>query len=739
MRLETIAARSHCLRKYIEPILAELEAKGTIARLPGGYWGAAGKAQSVTGQFLASLSGGGGKVRVTDPPDFAHKEIYISPFQTGGAWHKDIVRVLLPAPVSGGKGKISRILERTQKEIPCLLETRHKYSLLFRPADAHLTARFKVPASEGKGMHTGDLAILSPIREISRDEWEAAIVRKCGPAERISAQEAIVKVNQQAPGEFPALALEQARCLPVAPSEEDMKDREDLRNLPFVTIDGADARDFDDAIYVEKTNDGYLLRVAIADVSHYVRPDEREGSLDAEALARGNSWYFPRSVEPMLPEALSNGLCSLRPDEDRLAMLAEIPFDKDGNPGKPRFAPIAMRSRGRLIYDDVSRYFETGQGVRPDLRPMLDNARELYELLAKKRRERGTLDFFLPEPAYQFDSEGKLLGMGTAERGDANMLIEEFMIAANEAVARHLEEKKAGFLYRVHPEPEKEKLTRLFETLRRTAVESLPPDISTEPESEAIQKILARAAGTPEEYIVNRLCLRSMGQARYQPHNIGHFGLASKSYCHFTSPIRRYADLLVHRALKADLGSKDQQIPDEAGLEQIGEQLNGLERRAIECEREIAKRLACIALEDKIGQEFKGTISGVTDFGVFVELDEMPVEGLIRMSELRDDWYQADESGQRLIGARTGRIWRLGQPVSVRVASVDLEKQDICLAPVAPNPREKTRTRKSRSAPAERRAKIIPFSGSGRPGAKSNAKFKSRPETTKRVKKPGKI
>lgn len=684
IRLEAILAmtggRPH--RKRIEAMLREMADRGLITRVTGNRWSVPAQPTAVSGQFMASLSGGG-KVRIPGSEKSHEREIFIPASQTGDAWHKDIVRVLL-SPAGEGKGRIIEVLERNLKEIPCVLESSNKKFMYFMPADAHIHARFRVPSAPDRKIAPGDLAILLPLEKAGAHEWNAAIARMCGPAERISAQETIVKINQKAPGPFPELAIEQARALPKEPTETDMANRDDLRHIQFVTIDGADARDFDDAIHVEKTEHGYLLRVAIADVSHYVRPDTRPGSLDDEALKRGNSWYFPTSVEPMLPKELSNGLCSLRPEEDRLAMVVEIPFDKAGNPGEARFTPAVIRSSARLVYEDVEKYFKTGAGVPDKNRAMLDEALGLYRLLAARRRERGTLDFFLPEPKYEFDKDGKLTGMRVAERSDANMLIEEFMIAANEAVARHLEARHAHLLYRVHPRPEAEKLDRLFDTLRRTSVESLPDDLGSfsDPNPEAIQKILAKAAGTPEEFVVNRLCLRSMAQARYQPENIGHFGLASKSYCHFTSPIRRYADLLVHRALKADLGHRDQEIPDKEALAEIGDQLNGLERRAIECEREMAKRLACIALEGKEGEEFSGTISAVTDFGVFVELDNMPVEGLIRMDQLKDDWYQVDQESQRLIGSRTGRVWRLGQPVRVRVASIDLEKQDICLSPV---------------------------------------------------------
>lgn len=709
LRLDAILALSgqpHSSRKKIEKLLRQLQQSGQISQLPGGFWGPRHDSTVVTGEYSGTPNGSG-RLKVTDPPDYPHKEIYISPYQAGSAWHKDIVRALILPGTSGGKGKVLEVVERGLKEVPAVFSGKQKKALIFKPADSRVKATFKV-GTQGDltvELKPGDLAILKPLRELSETKWQAEIARIEGPLNRIAAQESIVKLNQQVPGDFPALALEQAAALPNAPSAVDMEGREDWRHLPFVTIDGADARDFDDAIHVEKTESGWILRVAIADVSHYVRPDSRKGSLDAEALARGNSWYFPRSVEPMLPKALSNGLCSLKPDEDRLAMMVEMPFDKNGRPGKPRFAEIVMRSNARLVYDDVAAFFNGDKNAlaRPQTAAMLEEAHALYKTLAKMRRERGTLDFFLPDPVYKFSEEGKLEKIGERERNDAHMLIEEFMIAANEAVAGWLGEQKQDFLYRVHPRPEPEKLERLYETLGQIAPESLPPGLKKveEPGPGAIQEILTRSMDTPQEYVVNRLCLRSMAQARYQPQNIGHFGLASKSYCHFTSPIRRYADLLTHRALKKKLGASKLPCPDKDELVAIGEQLNGLERRAVECEREIAKRLACIYLEGREGEIFKGVISGVTDFGLFVEFEGIPAEGLIRVEDLGNDWYKFDAPSQTLTGGFGGQVWQLGQPVEVKLLAVDLEKQELKLAPVR-KPRLPAKKSRASRKPARR-------------------------------------
>lgn len=673
-------------RRMVEKELQALEIEGQLLRMHGGLWCRTDSLKRIRGRFQPVSTGG------LVQPSGNGAEIFIHPRHTGGAWPKDLVEVALVPGSHGAQGKILKIIERPQKEVAAILMKKEGNTLFCRPTDRRLGTDFRVNLESGaelaRKLKPGILLSVRPEKPLSEDHWQAELVNIFGAEDRVSTQEVIVKCNHPVPADFPQLCLKEAASLPRAPLPEDYEGREDWRHLPFVTIDGADARDFDDAIHVEQTDDGFILRVAIADVSHYVRPDKREGSLDEEAKKRGNSWYFPRSVEPMLPEALSNGLCSLRPGEDRLAMLVEIPCTASGQVKKPRFAPIVMRSAARLVYEDVAAFFDaqkTGEApqeaVPTAIRPMLVKAFSLYKKLAEKRHERGTLDFELPEPAYKFDEAGRLLKMFTAERTDANRLIEEFMIAANEAVATHLGKAETPFLYRVHPVPEQAKVDALYESLVSTVPECLPAGLQKEQltEPKTIQKILGKAAGTPEEYIVNRLCLRSMSQARYAPVNEGHFGLASRDYCHFTSPIRRYADLLVHRALKYSLGLKGYKPEVTGYLWDVGSELNGLEREALECEREMARRMGCLALKQHEGKVFSGTVSGVTGFGLFVEFDELPTEGLLRIEKLGNDWFELNAEKQMLIGEKTGQIYRLGKELLVRVAEVDLDRLEVKL------------------------------------------------------------
>lgn len=697
-------------KKRLKVELAALAREGKLLHLAGGIWARPENLQNVTGRYRA-LRGGGGFVSLLRADGAtAGPELFIHPTQRGGAWHGDLVcAVVMPRRGDYGRdeacspeGRVTDILERVHKEVPVHLVRRTGDTLFCRPVDSRIPVNFSVrlaKTSVGQSRDNvgdrppepGALLLVVPEAELASDLWSALLVGSYGREDDVAVQEELVKLNHEAPREFPPAVLAEVARLPAEPDPEDFAGREDVRSLPLVTIDGEDARDFDDAVHVEKHGSGWLLRVAIADVSHYVRPGRgTAGALDAEALARGNSWYFPRSVEPMLPPALSNNLCSLRPEEDRLAVMVELPLDEKGHPGDPCFASVVMRSAARLTYDAVrdavlNRDATTRNKLRQTPRgdevlAMLDEAFALYRILRAERLNRGSLDFDLPEARYEFGRDGRVIGMGVAERHDAHRLIEEFMIAANEAVARWLGAKNSlEFISRVHPEPAVERLEALFTALEATALEPPRLRVNGRPNAGAVREILARAQGTPQEFVVNRLCLRALPQARYQTENIGHFGLASRAYCHFTSPIRRYADLLVHRVLKVALGQPCGEIPAGQRLLRIADQLNRRERAAMDCEREMTRRLACLSLAGREGERFSGVISGVTPFGIFVELEGMPVEGMSRLEDLTDDWYVFDPDRICLTGERHGRVWALGAPVQARLETVDMGRLEIHL------------------------------------------------------------
>lgn len=683
-------------RKEVEAVLVRLAREGRLVRLRGGAWTRADSLREVRGRYTALRSGAGGFVTPIDERgQVTGPDIFIHPLQAGEAWHTDRVRVLL-APRGrqphgrSQEGRIVEVLERGCRQVPAHVLERGGRRLHCRAADSRLDVAFSVEldsASLTDAPPRGALVLLEPERRLASDLWQARLVRVIGCEDAVSVQENLVKLNHQTPQAFPPRADAEAQALPPEPAPQDRAGREDLRARVLVTIDGADARDFDDAVGVEARPDGWRLCVAIADVSHYVRP---RTALDAEAFARGNSWYFPASVEPMLPPALSNGLCSLNPGADRLCMAAEVDIDRRGRPGATRFFPALMRSAARLTYEEVEAALVRGDGATRarlealprggEVLPMLAEAFRLFEALRAARAARGSLDFDLPEARYDLTPDGRLAGIGRRERLTSHRLIEEFMIAANEAVARFLGGEGTAaeaFLYRVHPRPDAERLDSLFDSLTAIAPDRLPP----RPDASSLQTILRDVRGTEQEFLVNRLCLRAMPQARYQPWNEGHFGLASTAYCHFTSPIRRYADLLVHRALKRKLGCAAGSVPAGRKLLHVADQLNRREREALECEREMARRLACIALREQVGRRFSGVVAGVTEFGVFVELDAMPVEGMIRVEDLGGDRFALDERRHALVGQRGGAVWALGSPVEVRLADVHQGRLEIRLVP----------------------------------------------------------
>jgi len=509
--------------------------------------------------------------------------------------------------------------------------------------------------------------------------WEGEITERLGPEIDVAVQEALVKSNHNIRTRFPSGSVNQAEALPREPSDADFKGRRDLTGLGFVTIDGATARDFDDAVLVERKNKGYRLWVAIADVAHYVA----EGTpLDKEALERGNSYYFPRSVEPMFPERLSNGLCSLNPDVKRLTMVVRMDTDQSGLTRATEVFPAVIRSHARLTYTQVKEaVLDRDEGARKRIGPvlpMLELAEELARKINRLRSRRGSLDFDLPEPEIFFDPGGETTDIRPKVRSFANQIIEEFMIAANEAVAHFLVERNLPCLFRIHPQADEERLRNLFQLLSRTDKSIVMPKEMT---PKKLQMLVASMRGTDKEYIVNRMLLRSMKQAKYSPDNEGHFGLASEEYAHFTSPIRRYADLVLHRLVKAALamegGGAPPPVPGRKRLYNVAGHLSGRERVAMDAEREILKRVTVLFMRDRAGETFNGVISHITDYGFFVELKEVMAEGMVRLSSMDDDYYTYWPKREMLVGERTGQAFTLGQTVEVVLDEVNLERLEL--------------------------------------------------------------
>ena len=524
----------------------------------------------------------------------------------------------------------------------------------------------------------------------------------------------ISALNYDIPNEWSPEALQEAAQFPAVPAEKDKTDRVDMRDLDLVTIDGEDARDFDDAVCCQaKRGGGWKLWVAIADVSHYVAPGS---ALDREAALRGTSVYFPGHVIPMLPEALSNGLCSLNPETERLCIACEMHISPEGKLVSFRFCEGVMRSRARLTYTETAellglngeRATEEVLRRRKPLMGAVQELQQLFKVLLQARRQRGAIDFETPEHRILFDQEGKVKSVAPLVRNDAHRLIEECMLCANVAAARFLQKHRLPALYRVHERPSKEGLDELRQMLGGF---DLKLEGGVHPSPLHFQRLLSRVQGLPEAAAVQMLLLRAMSRAVYQPENRGHFGLHYPAYAHFTSPIRRYPDLLVHRAIRhmirsehasahvrrisgAGVLTKKDIFPYRpAEMEPLGTHCSMTERRADEATRDATKRLVCEWLRDSVGEVFDGVVTGVTGFGVFVELGGSAIDGLLHVSSLENDYYHFDHARLRLRGQRTGEEYNLGQALRVRIAQVDVDSRRIDLQLEGHAPRKSRRRR----------------------------------------------
>ena len=488
--------------------------------------------------------------------------------------------------------------------------------------------------------------------------------------------------NHDIPHVWPEAVEKQVAHLGEFVEEADKQNRVDLRDLPLVTIDGEDARDFDDAVYCEPVESGgWHLWVAIADVSHYVAMNT---PLNAEAIERGNSVYFPEQVIPMLPKVLSNGLCSLNPKVDRLCMVAEMQVSAEGKLSGYRFYEAVMNSHARLTYTKVNAILQNDEKLRTEYAavvPHLTDLQQMYMALKAARQERGAIEFETLETRFVFNAQRKIESIVPVVRNDAHKLIEECMILANVSAAKMLEKHEASALYRVHAEPDGEKLGNFRQFLSELGIEST---LSDEPTPKEITHVLAKLGDRPDAELIQTMLLRSMKQAVYQAENIGHFGLSLSEYAHFTSPIRRYPDLVVHRAIKGILKAQGMvtsgaYVYSDEEVAQLGEQCSNTKRRADDATREVADWLKCEYMQDHVGDEFDGVISSVTNFGLFIRLADLQIDGLIHVTNLGDEYFQHDGAKHCLIGEHSRKVYRLGDKVTVQVASVSLDERRINL------------------------------------------------------------
>ena len=678
----------------------------------------------VTGSVSAHRDGFGFVLPDREETD----DVFLSPRSMRELMHGDRVAVRVKGRDRRGRpeGEVVEVLERATTTVVGRYVRQRRVGFVV-PENPRITHRIVIPR-EAAGKARRGQVVLAEITSPPTRETDpiGKIVKVLGKHDAPGIEVDIAIHAHGLPTEWPKAVTRETRRLGDAVPARAARGRKDLRDLPLVTIDGADARDFDDAVYCEETRSGWRLYVAIADVSHYVTPDS---ALDREAEDRGTSVYFTRRVVPMLPEALSNGLCSLKEGVDRLCMVCEMQIARDGTVSRSRFFEGIMHSHARLTYDEVAAMlFSKDRKLRrrhADLLPDLERLHAVFEALLRQRRKRGAIDFELPEAFVELGEDLRIESISTYERNDAHRMIEECMIAANVAAARFLSRKKLPTLYRVHDDPSDEKLTDLKAFLATLGVR-FPKVKDVQPRH--FSRVLAQVRGEPHADLVETILLRSMSRAAYQPDNLGHFGLALDEYAHFTSPIRRYPDLLVHRAIKHALrGRKPAGFEySRKDMERLGEHCSMTGARADQATREAVDWLKCDFMLDKIGDEFDGVITGVTHFGVFVQLEDVFVEGLIHVTALDNDYYDFDATRHRLVGSRTKKIYQLAAPQRVRLVAVDMEQRRIDFEPVAPP------ARKRRRRPSAKRAAEKPRSNAQRPAASpGSAARKSRRRRTR--------
>ena len=652
------------------------------------------------------------------------------------------------------EGKVVEVLERAVEVLPGRYMEESGIGFLL-PYNTRVTQHILIPPNQTRGAMPGQMV------SVRITDYPTQVLGAKGSVEEILGDhldpglEIDIAIRaHQIPWQWPDAVLDEAASLSEEPNTDDKRGRIDLRTKPFVTIDGEDARDFDDAVYCEPEGTGFRLWVAIADVSHYVAIDS---ALDQEAIERGNSVYFPERVVPMFPEVLSNGLCSLKPKVDRLAMVCEMTIGHRGEVVSSTFYEAVIHSHARLTYTEVGQVLEQGfaDSVDPERYPGLMHLHALYACLRGARELRGAIDFETVETRIEFNAERKIEAIVPVHRNDAHKLIEECMLAANVATAEFLEAAGLPVLFRVHEGPSTERLANVREFLGELGLDLGGGE---KPTPEDYQRLLAAASERDDASVIQTMLLRSLSQAVYQAENKGHFGLHYPAYAHFTSPIRRYPDLLVHRAIRSLIRggkfpkqtrrSEDTQqqsrssYPYElAAVTALGERCSLTERRADDATREVDAWLKCEFLRDRVGEQFSGVITAVTAFGIFVELQDLYIEGLVHISALPGDYYHFDAPKQRLVGDRTRRTFQLGGSVDVTVARVDLDERKIDLEMVGASDARPPKGRKGAGASRKTKSAVGKSNATesrGKRAKKANSQGRLKDDKPKTGGKPGK-
>jgi ribonuclease R len=604
------------------------------------------------------------------PDDGSKKDIFLGAETMRNALNGDIVSVRMTGVDTRGRkeGEIVEVLKRAFTHTVGTVFKRDN-TLFVVARDTRIAQDIVLPNKAALGAaQVGDIVDVEITRYPSAElEPQGQVVDVLGGATDDGIEIEVALRQFDLPHKWPDAVLKLESKLPKKVKEADISaDRRDLRALPFVTIDGETAKDFDDAVWAEKMSNGFRAIVAIADVSHYVKLGD---AIDVEARERSTSVYFPRRVIPMLPEALSNELCSLKPKVDRLVLACELDFSIRGLLRRYTFYPAVIHSHARLTYDQVWAWLSGAEAPTEHehiaLLPNLKVLQYAYTKLRKKRERRGAMEFETAETIIEFSEDGKIESVHPTERNEAHKIIEEFMLQANEAAALYLLDNKAPTLFRNHEGPTPEKLENLRAFLARYNIHL---GGGMDPQPVDYGALTQMTANRTDAKLIHTLILRSMQQARYSPNNLGHFGLAYDAYTHFTSPIRRYPDLVVHRAIKGELTRKRQSAGD---LVALGEHTSSNERRADEASRAVMNYLKCVYMRDHVGKTYTGTVSGVQSFGLFVTLDGMGIDGLVHVSTLPQDFYKYDQIGQRLEGEKRKRLFQLSQKLQVKVVRAD--------------------------------------------------------------------
>jgi ribonuclease R len=668
-------------RAELTPVLRRLLEDGEVVKIRGTRIGLPARMNLVVGRLTCNPSGFG--FVAPENRQEGQRDLYVSAVNIKEALHGDrVVARIERTTAKGPEGRIIRILERAQQRLVGRYELDGRFGGHVVPFDRRVLHELFIPAGEGGSAQAGEMVLAEITRPPTATRNPIGrVLEVLGVITAPGVDLKVVMAKYALPDAFPPEVEVEAERVPKAVRSEDVAGRTDFRPWPTVTVDPETARDHDDAISLDRLPNGHwLLAVHIADVAHYVR----EGSaLDQEAYLRGTSVYFPDRVVPMLPHALSSRICSLVEGEDRLTQTVVLELDGRAKVVKTEFHDGVIKSAARMSYEQVQKIVDGDGDLRAryaPLVPLFERMDQLAHLMRKRRHDRGSLDFDLPEPKLVLGPTGEMTGIVAHERLDSMRAIEEFMLAANEAVAERLSNGGVGALYRIHERPDPERVEEFCELVASLGYK-VPRELE-EVQPEDFQQVLRQIAGKPEEKLVSYLLLRTMKLARYHEENLGHFGLATEMYAHFTSPIRRYPDLVVHRALRAlrrgPDGAREARLKE--ALPEMGRHLSEMERRASDAERELVEWKKVRFMADKLGEAFTGYVTGVQSFGLFVELEEIYVQGLVHVSSMTDDYYHFDEKAHRLAGENAGKVYRLGDKVEVQVARVDLERRQIDFA-----------------------------------------------------------